>query len=111
MLESWVLTTLRAHTAEADLYDSVCFWASHQRKTEVDFLLTRDRGLLGVEVKATDRYHAGLLRGLRSLDRLPGVVRRVLVHAGARQFRSADGIEIWLARHFAERVAAGDLWP
>ena len=111
LLESWVLTTLRAHAVEAELYDSLFFWASHQRKSEVDFLLERDGELLGVEVKATDRYHTGLLKGLRVMGPLPGVVRRVLVYTGERPFRSADGIEIWPARHFAERVAAGDLWP
>ena len=111
LLESWVLTTLRAHAAQQRLFDSVSFWASHQRKSEVDFLLQRGDELLGVEVKATDRYHSGLLRGLRLLDALPGVARRVLVYTGDRRFRSADGIEIWPARLFADQVAAGGLWP
>ena len=111
LLESWVLTTLRAHAAQQRLFDSVSFWASHQRKSEVDFLLQRGDELLGVEVKATDRYHTGLLRGLRLLDALPGVARRILVYTGDRRFRSADGIEIWPARHFADQVAAGGLWP
>ena len=77
----------------------------------MDFLLERDGELLGVEVKATDRYHTGLLKGLRLLDALPGVVRRILVYTGERSFRSADGIEIWPARSFAARVAGGSLWP
>ena len=111
LLESWVLTTLRAYGGQRELFDSLSFWASHQRKSEVDFLLQRGGELLGVEVKATDRYHTGLLKGLRLLDALPGVARRVLVYAGDRLFRSADGIEIWPARHFAERVADGGLWP
>ena len=111
LLESWVLTTLRAYAGEAESYDSLSFWAAHQRKSEVDFLLERDGELLGVEVKATDRYHTGLLKGLRLLDALPGVVRRILVYTGERSFRSADGIEIWPARSFAARVADGSLWP
>ena len=111
LLESWVLTTLRAHANTMELYDSLAFWASHQRKSEVDFLLQRDGELLGVEVKATDRYHTGLLKGLRLLDALPGVTRRILIYTGERRFRSADGIDIWPARTFAERVADGNLWP
>ena len=111
LLESWVLTTLRAYGGHRELFDSLSFWASHQRKSEVDFLLQRGDELLGVEVKATDRYHTGLLKGLRLLDALPGVARRVLVYTGERLFRSTDGIEIWPARHFAERVADGSLWP
>ena len=45
------------------------------------------------------------------VDALPGVARRILVYTGERLFRSADGVEIWPARHFAERVAGGGLWP
>ena len=111
LFEGWVLTTLRAHAAESELFHSLSFWATHQRRSEVDFLLERGGELLGIEVKATHRYHTGLLRGLRLLDGLPGVVRRLLVYTGTRRFRSADGIEVWPAGHFAERVAAGDLWP
>lgn len=111
LLESWALTTLRAYARERDLCDSLCYWASHQRKSEVDFLLERGGEFLGIEVKATDRYHTGLLRGLRLMDALSGVVRRILVYTGERPFRSSDGIEIWPAPLFAERVAGGRLWP
>ena len=111
LLESWVLTTIRAHAAEHELFHSLSYRAVHQRQAEVDFLLERDGELLAVEVKATRRYHTGLLRGLRSVEGLPGIVRRVLVYTGERPFRSTDGIRIWPAERFAERVASGALWP
>ena len=111
LLECWVLTTLRAYREESRLYDSLAYWSAHGRRSEVDFLLERGGELLGVEVKATDRYHTGLLKGLRLLDALPGVARRILIYTGERLFLTSDGIEIWPARHFAERVAAGALWP
>ena len=111
LLESWVLTTLRAHAETQELYDRVFYWAPHRTDSEVDLLLQRGRELLAIEVKATDRYHTGLLKGLRAIDELPRLVRRVLVYTGRRSFRSADGIEIWPARRFASMVAAGKLWP
>ena len=111
LLESWVLTTLRAHAETQELYDRIFYWAPHRTDSEVDLLLQRGRELLAIEVKATDRYHTGLLKGLRALDELPRLVRRVLVYTGRRSFRSADGIEIWPARRFASMVAAGKLWP
>ena len=67
--------------------------------------------LLAIEVKSTDRYHIGLLKSLRRLDELPGLVRRVLLYTGNRPFRSADGIDIWPADRFASTVAADELWP
>ena len=111
LLESWVLTTLRAHAETQELYDRVFYWAPHRTDSEVDLLLQRGRELLAIEVKATDRYHTGLLKGLRAIDELPRLVRRVLVYTGRRSFHSADGIEIWPARRFASMVAAGELWP
>ena len=111
LLESWVLTTLRAHAEARDLYDQVWYWAPYQADVEVDVLLQRGRELLAVEVKAAGRYHTSLLKGLRAIATLPGLVRRVLVYTGPRAFRSADGIEVWPAPRFAEAAAEGRLWP
>jgi len=118
LLESWVLTTLRAHagagtgaTGEAKrLCDEIAYWSPHQSDAEVDFLLRRGDDLLAIEVKATDRYHTGLLKGLRAIASAPGLTRRVLVYTGQRSFRSADGIEIWPAARFAAEAAADTLW-
>ena len=111
LLESWVGTTLRAHGETTELFDELFYWAPHQSGREVDFLLQRGRELVGVEVKATRRYHTRLLRGLRALDGLAGLARRVLVYTGERSFRTEDGIEVWPAGRFAEETAAGTLWP
>ena len=111
LLESWVATTLRTHAQTQELYDDLFHWAPHQSDIEVDFLLRRGRELLAIEVKSTDRYHTGLLKSLRRLDELPGLVRRVLLYTGNRPFRSADGIDIWPADRFASAVAAAELWP
>ena len=111
LLESWVVTTLRAHAGVRELYDELWYWAPHQTATEVDLLLQRGRELLAVEVKAASRYHTGLLKGLRALDALPRLARRLLVYTGARSFRSTDGIDVWPARRFAAAAATGALWP
>ena len=111
LFESWVATTLRTHAETQELYDDLFHWAPHQSDIEVDFLLRRGRELLAIEVKSTNRYHTGLLKSLRRLDELPGLVRRVLLYTGNRPFRSADGIDIWPADRFASAVAAAELWP
>ena len=111
LLESWVVTTLRAHAETQELYDEVFYWSPHRAEVEVDLLLARGRERLAIEVKAADRYHTGLLKGLRAIGDLPRLVRRVLVYTGRRSFRSADGIEVWPARRFAAAVAGGGLWP
>ena len=74
-------------------------------------LLRRGRELLAIEVKSTERYHTGLLKGLRAAEVLPRIVRRVLVYTGRRSFLSSDGIDVWPAGRFAAAVAEGRLWP
>ena len=111
LFESWVLTTLRAHAQTQELFEEIGYWSPHQTRTEVDFLLRRGRELLAIEVKATSRYHTGLLAGLRALGKRPDVARRLLVYTGARSFRSDDEIDVWPAQRFASAVAADELWP
>ena len=111
LFEAWVATTLRAHAEAADLYEEISYWSPHQSGVEVDFLLRRGRELLAIEAKSTPRYHANLLKGLRAIDGLPGLTRRLLVYAGRRSWQTADGIEVWPARRFAAAVGERGLWP
>ena len=111
LFECWVHTLLRAHAEQHAFYDSICYWAPHRSDVEVDFLLQRGSEMLAIEVKSTSRYHAGHLKGLRAIAELPGVVRRVLVYAGERSFRTEDGIDIWPAERLAAAAAADRLWP
>lgn len=111
LFESWVVTTLRTHAQVRELYDGIFYWSPHQSAVEVDVVLQRGGELLAIEAKATDRYRTDLLKGLRQLDPLPKLVRRVLVYTGERAFRAADGIEVWPAGRFADAVAEGNLWP
>ncbi len=112
LMEGIVLTTLRAHAEVADVYEEIFYWAPHQsRDIEVDFLLRRGNELLAIEVKATDRYHSRVLKGLRAIAGHGNLVRRVLVYAGSRSFRSSDGIEIWPFTRFARQLADDSLWP
>ena len=118
LLESWVLTTLRAHAGARPgapgeamrLYDEISYWSPHQSSVEVDFLLRRGNNLLAIEVKATNRYNTALLKGLRAIAPVFGLTRRVLVYTGQRSFRSADGIEVWPAARLAAEAANDTLW-
>ena len=111
LLESWVATTLRAHGEASDLYDEMAYWAPHQSKLEVDFLLRRDHDFLAIEVKASNRYNTSMLKGLRAVRDLPGLSRSILVYGGSRSFRTSDGIDIWPATRLATEIAAASIWP
>jgi predicted AAA+ superfamily ATPase len=112
LLEGWVFTLLRAHNEIAALYDEIFYWAPAQaRQTEVDFLLRRGREHLAIEVKSTARFAPGLLGGLRAIDGLPRLARRVLVYLGDRPLRTEDGIDVWPLARFLDAIATDRLWP
>ena len=111
LFEGWVLGLLRAHAEEQPIYDDIHYWAPVESKTEVDFLLTRDSEYLAVEAKAASRYNTSLLKGLRAINDLPRLVRRVLVYDGGRAFRTEDGIDVWPVNRFLEALQTGGLWP
>jgi predicted AAA+ superfamily ATPase len=112
LLEGLVLTILRAHNGDSDLFDDVSYWAPAQaRQTEVDFLLRRGRDFLAVEVKAQPRFSTPQLAGLRAIGELPRLTRRILVYLGDRHLRTEDGINVWPLDRFTECVANHSLWP
>jgi uncharacterized protein len=112
LLEGLVLTILRAHNDESDLFDEVSYWAPAQaRQTEVDFLLRRGREFIAIEVKAQSRFSTPQLVGLRAIGELPRLARRILVYLGDRQLRTEDGIEIWPFDRFTKVAAGRSLWP
>ena len=111
LFEGWVLSLLRAHAEEQAVFDTIHYWAPAESNTEVDFLLSRDTEYLAIEVKAARRYNTVLLKGLRAINDLPHLVRRILIYDGARAFRTEDGIDVWPVRQLLEALQTNELWP
>ena len=89
LLEGLVLTILRAHNGNSELFGDLSYWTPAQaRHTEVDFLLRRGREFLAVEVKAQPRFSTPQLAGLRAIGELLRLARRILVYLGERQLRT-----------------------
>lgn len=112
VFEGWVLTLLRAHAEEMELFDEIFYWAPVQAKLmEVDFLLKKDGRLLALEVKSQKRYTESMLVGLRAIAELPGLVRRILIYGGASKLKSSDGIEVWTVEALLGALESDRLWP
>ena len=111
LFEGWVLSLLRAHAEEQAVFDTIHYWAPAESNTEVDFLLSRDTEYLAIEVKTARRYNTVLLKGLRAINDLPHLVRRILIYDGARAFRTEDGIDVWPVRQLLEALQTNELWP
>ena len=111
LFEGWILGLLRAHAEEQPVFDTIHYWAPAASNTEVDFLLSRETEYLAIEAKAARRYNTTLLKGLRAIDGLPHLVRRILVYNGGRVFCTEDGIDVWTVKQFLDALQTDRLWP
>ena len=112
LFEGWIANLCRIHNDYRELFDEWYYWApAEAARTEVDFVLRRGRESVALEAKAGTRVGADDLRGLRAIDGLTGLKRRVLVYRGARRLTTSDGIEVWPVDRFLEVLAADRLWP
>jgi predicted AAA+ superfamily ATPase len=112
LFEGWVLSVIRAHNEVDGVFEDIAYWApAEAQATEVDFLLRRGREYLAIEVKTRTRVSGDDLAGLKAIDRLPGLRRRILLYLGTRRLRTDDGIDIWPLATWLEALATGRLWP
>jgi predicted AAA+ superfamily ATPase len=112
LLEGWILQFLRAHAEEMSLFEEVFYWAPMESTGgEVDFLLRRGREYLAIEVKSQKRFSPAMTSGLRAVEGLKGLTRRVLVYGGPRALRTEVGIDVWPFSRLAEAVSQDKLWP
>ena len=111
LLEGWIYTLLLTYRDARSLFERIHYWAPVNSKTEVDFLLHRGTECIAIEVKSSRTFNQRLLTGLKAVDGLSGLVRRILVYGGDVDYRTDDGIEIWPVRRFAESLAMDQIWP
>lgn len=112
LFEGWIANLLRIYRDYRGLFDEWYYWApADAARTEVDFLLQRGAAWVAIEAKAATTIGDDALRGLRAVDGLKGLVRRVLVHPGGKRLLTRDGIEVWPVGHFLRALDDDSLWP
>ena len=95
LLEGWVASLLRAHGDLEGLFDEMSYWAPADAvRTEVDFLLRKGDRFTAVEVKSSRRLSSEAFRGLRAIEGLKGLSRRILVAPVPEPRRTEDGIDV-----------------
>lgn len=111
LFEGLVASVLRAHRDYHDAFDDVAWWAPATAvTTEVDFVVSRGKRRVAIEVKAVARVGPEHCRGLRAIRDLPGLERRILVYRGEHPLRTDDGIEVTTLPTLSAMLADGTLW-
>jgi len=110
LFEGMVAQLLRAYNDYRGMFDDIYYWAPSGRSgMEVDFVLTRGSELTAVEVKSGNTFTDTWCKGLRTIEQLKGLQRRIVVYPRGPAMRTRDGIDVLPFKHFADEVAADAL--
>ncbi len=111
LFEGLVAQLLRAYRDYRNAFDEWYYWSSQNRSTEVDFLICRGRETLAIEVKSGTRFDPAWCKGLRAIQKLDGLCRRILVYPEGPALRTDDGIDVLPFTVFAQQLSQNELWP
>ena len=110
LFEGLVAQLLRAYIDYRRIFDVMYYWApAGSVKTEVDFILRRNREFVAVEVKSGRVFSKRWCSGLRAIADLKGLQRRVIVYPHGPLLRTEDGIDVMSFDYFAGLLAENRL--
>lgn len=110
LFEGMVAQLLRAYRDYEGLFDDMYYWApSGQSGMEVDFVLLRGSDLIAIEAKSGNTFTDAWCKGLRAIQPLKDLKRRIVVCPKGPPMRTRDGIDILPFKQFADELAAGAL--
>ncbi len=110
LFEGLVAVMLRTWGEYFELFDDIGYWASGSG-VEVDFILSRGKRRLAIEVKSSERLRPEDTRGLDALKDLAGLARRLLVYRGRRRFVTESGIDVLPFEALVRELSDDRLWP
>jgi len=85
--------------------DEIFYWSPAEAKlTEVDFLLKKDREFIAIEVKASSVLRPEHFKGLRAIDALKGLKRKIVVYLGKGNLRVDKDIEVMTFNTFIDEL-------
>lgn len=107
LFETLVLHELRAHISIANLGGTLAYWRTPSG-SEVDFIWSRGKRSIGVEVKAARTWRPEFGAALRELVRSKTISRGYGVYLGRDALRDG-GVEVLPFAEFAARLQRGDV--
>ena len=111
LFEGMVAQLLRAYRDYRGMFDDMYYWAPSGRSgMEVDFVLVRGSDLIAVEAKSGKNFTDAWCKGLRAIEPLKGLKRRIVVYPQGPVMRTKDSIDVLSFKSFADQLAADVLW-
>jgi predicted AAA+ superfamily ATPase len=91
-------------------FDGLWYWAPSEGQIEVDFLIKAGKSFIAVEAKAKTTLASRDFAGLRAVQGLAGLKRRLVVYLGDRPQRTEDGIDVLPLQAFLTALEQRSLW-
>jgi predicted AAA+ superfamily ATPase len=111
LFEGLVAQVIRASMEYYSAADRVHYWApTEAAEMEVDFLLTRGARHVAVEVKSGHRPSSSWVKGLKAIQGLPGLKRRLVVYPQGPRLSLGEGIEGIPLQLFSQWLRDGELF-
>mgnify|MGYP000143732706 CR=1 FL=1 len=111
LFEGLVAQLLRAYKDYRGMCDDIFYWApSGQPAQEVDFILIQGSNLIAVEAKSGIHFTGAWCKGLRAIESLEGLQRRIVVYPHGPAMRTQDDIDVLPFKQFSDELAADALW-
>jgi predicted AAA+ superfamily ATPase len=111
LFEGWIASVLLAYKEYKEIFEEWYYWSpAAAQKTEVDFLLERNREYIAIEVKNSKKIKSVHLKGLNAISELKGLKKRILIYPGDKKMIMGDNIEIWPLHGFLDMLDNDRLW-
>lgn len=108
LVETWVLHELRSAMAHHNAGGQLYYWRT-PNGTEIDFIWTRGRRAVGIEVKAADAWRREFGRPMRQLLESGVIQTGIGVYTGERTLKDGP-IDVLSLERFLERLASGEVF-
>ncbi len=111
LFEGMVAQLIRAYKDYRGICDEMYYWApSGRSEVEVDFILVRGADRIAIAAKSGTIFTDKWCNGLRAVEPLKGLQRRIIVYSGEQVLRTKDGIDVLPLQNFADQLATDALW-
>lgn len=95
LFEGLIFTLLNIQKEVYQDIDSLHYWAPAEAKnTEVDFLISKGKEKIAIEVKSGSKITNDDLNGLKAISDIKTVKRKIIVYDGNTKRTTSDGVEI-----------------
>lgn len=107
LLETYIFNELRAYSEYSNKHFEIHYWGTPS-ENEVDFVLSKGKKLVGIEVKSGTKWRSEYAKGLKVLITTKKIQKALVVYRGKHE-ELHDNISLIPVELFLSRLNSGDI--